>query len=290
MNEKELNNLILRAEALMKTNWLHAVQLLQQAVEENPEDAAPLLALGDFYQRRQQFDKAISCFQSALKLVPEDKHLKYIIANSYFANGDYRLAIVYYDQIEHPSPDIRYNKALALAYLGRHQESIAIMRELLDIIDNNHFIYFLLIEQLIRVEDFHAAKRYITQAEEKIGSHRHLLLLKAITLSHLEVWLPAYHAFVTYEQSIPLSHADHLLIYANCAIKIGMMDKAVSILEKGVRENPYTQQLYEDLIRLLIQQKQTQRAKEVLRQAKRFFPLLSPILRLMQARLGNPEL
>jgi tetratricopeptide (TPR) repeat protein len=289
MNDKDINNLIQRAEALMKTNWLHAIQLLQQAADENPEDPRPLVALGDFFQRRQLYTRAISSYQTALKLLPEDFHLKYIIGNCYFANAEYRLAIVYYDQIENPGPDIRYNKALALAYLGRHRESITIMVELLDVIDNNHFIYFLLIEQLLRVEDWDRAKRYMAQAEAKVGNHRHLLLLKAVINYHLEVWLPAYHAFSVYEQTSPLTQADHFAAYATCAHRIGMPEQAVSILERGIRENPYNLRLYEDLVRHLIQLGRNSQAEDALARARSYFPQLNPILRLLQARLKNQE-
>lgn len=289
MADKDLQNLLIRAEALMKQNWLHAVQLLNQAVEEHPQDPRPLISLGNFYQTRQLFDKAVKCFQSALKITPEDNYLKLVIGNTYFAEGEYRLAIVYYDQISDPHADVRYNKALALAYLGRHDESIVIMRELLDMIDNNPFIYFLLIEQLLRVDDHASAREYLAKAEAKIGQHRHLLLLKALIYARQENWLLSYAAFSSYERSGEIPLADHMLIYANSAVKLGMPDKAIPILEKGLASHPYDLAFYEDLTRLLVQQKQSARAKEVLKQAKRFFPLLSPILKLMQARLGRPE-
>jgi len=85
--EKELQNLLLRAEALMKTNWIYAVQLLNKAAEENPEDPRPLIALGDFYQQRQLFNKAVKYYQSALKLSPDDDRLKLIIGNTLFFRG-----------------------------------------------------------------------------------------------------------------------------------------------------------------------------------------------------------
>lgn len=287
--DKDLQNLILRAEALMKHNWLHAVQLLEKAVEENPRDPRPLIALGEFYQRRQLFDKAVKCFQSALKITPADNHLKLVIGNTYFAEAEYQLAIVYYDQIENPHSDVRYNKALALAYMGRNRESIAIMREMLDMIDNNPFIYFLLIEQLLRVEDYTTARDYIAKAEAKIGNHRHLTLLKALTYAHFQNWLLAYNAFHTYAASGDIITTEHVSIYADCAVKCGMPDRAVPILKKGIENNPYGMGLYEELIRLLIQQKKLAQAREYLKQAKRYFPLLSPLLRLMQARLGNVQ-
>lgn len=285
--DKDLQNLILRAEALMKHNWLHAIQLLEKAVEQNPGDPRPLIALGDFYQRRQIFSKAIRCYQSALKFSPRDDHLKLVIGNAYFAEADYQLAIVYYDQISHPHADVRYNKALALAYLGRHRESIAIMQELLDMIDNNPFIYFLLIEQLLRVEDFSAARDYVARAERKIGNHRHLMLLGAIIYAHFQNWLFAYNAFSSYEASGDIVQTEYVLIYADCAGKSGMKERAVPILERGIENNPYSTALYEEIIRLLIQQNRPAKAREYLKQAKRFFPQLTPLLTLMQARLDN---
>jgi tetratricopeptide (TPR) repeat protein len=289
MPDKDLHNLILRAEALLKTNWLHAVQLLNQAVEEHPNDPRPLVVLGDFFQSRQLFDKAIKSYQSALKLSPDDDHLKLIIGNSYFATGDYNLAIVYYDQIKNPHNDVRYNKALALAYEGKHQESIVIMRQLIDLIDNNPFIYFLLIEQLLRVGDYQSARDYITRAESKIGSHRHLLLLKALTYAHFQNWLMAYYCFTNYERGGELINSDHMLIYADCAIKCGMSERAVSILQQAIDLNPYAIALYEEIVRLLIQHRKLDQAKQYLKKARRFFPLLSPLLQLLQARLTQAK-
>lgn len=283
--DKDLDKLILRAEALMKHNWLHAVQLLEKAVEDNPRDPRPLIALGEFYQRRQIFSKSVKCFQSALKLKPQDDHLKLVIGNTYFAEGEYELAIVYYDQIDKPHPDVRYNKALALAYLGQHRQSIAIMLELLDMIDNNPFIYFLLIEQLLRVEDYSSARDHLLKAEAKIGPHRHLLLLKALTYAHFQNWLFAYNAFRSYEANGDFFQTEHVMIYAECAAKSGMKKQAIPILQKGIEHHPYSIGLYEELIRMLIQQKKLAQAKAYLEQAQRFFPTLSPLLNLMKSRL-----
>lgn len=287
MADKDLTNILLRAEALMKTNWLHAIQILQQAVVNHPGDPRPLVTLGDFYQRRQLPEKGIKCYQTALKVMPDDDHLKLVIGNSYFTIGEYQKAIVYYDQIPHPSPDVLYNKALALAYQSKHEESIEIMRQLLDHIDNNPFIYFLLIEQMLRVEDYQSASEYIARAEKKIGLHKHLLLLKAICQVHYRNWLHAYHAFYTYEQNGDKMQNEHIVMYAESAEKSGMPERAVEILQKGVEEHPYSLVLYEDLIRLLIHSKQISEAKKYLKQAKKYYPVLSPLLKLMQSRLGS---
>ncbi len=285
--DRDLQNLILRAEALMKTNWIHGVQLLIQAVEENPQDSRPLIALGDFYQKRQLYDKAVKSYQTALKLIPDDNQLKLIIGNALFAQGEYNLAIVYYDQISDPQSDIRYNKALALAYLGRNRDSIAIMRELMTVIDNNPFIYFLLIEQLLRIEDYQGASKYIARAEAKIGRHRHLMLLKGLTYAHFKNWLLGLKAFRDYEQSGELTQTEHVLVYADCAVRSGMPALAIPPLERAIERNPYSVDLYEEMIRLLLQEKRTGEARKYMRQAKRYFPMLSPLLELLKSRLGQ---
>ncbi len=287
MADRDLQNLILRAEALMKSNWIHAVQLLIGAVEQNPQDARPLIALGDFYQKRQLFQKAVKCYQSALKLDPEDNKLKLIIGNTFFAQGEYQLAIVYYDQISDPHSDVRYNKALALAYLGRNRESIEIMKDLMNVIDNNPFIYFLLIEQLLRVDEYDTARKYIQRAEARIGPHRHLLLLKGLTQAHFKNWLLALDAFMDYEKSGAALQTEHVLVYADCAVKCGLPGLAIPPLERAIERNPYSMGLYEEIIRLLIQQKHTDKARHYLNEAKRYFPLLSPLLQLLQSRLGK---
>ncbi len=287
--DEDLRKLILRAEALMRTNWLHAAQLLMQAVEENPNDSRPLIALGDFYQKRQLYDKAVRCFQSALKLDPNDNQLKLVIGNTFFAQGEYQLAIVYYDKISQPSTDVRYNKALALAYLGKHQESIAIMRDLMSVIDNNPFIYFLLIEQLFRVGDFEAAQLCIAKAEARIGPHQHLLLLKALSFAHFKNWLMALNAFMAYDRLGNRMQTEHRLVYSDCAVRSGMPSLGISVLERAVEENPYSIGVYEDLVRLLLREKEHTKARKYLKQARRFFPLLSPMLQLLQGRLGRIE-
>ena len=165
MSDQQLTNTILRAEALMKSNWIHGLHLLETAVKDYPEDPRPYLSLGEFYIRRQFFDKAIKNLQTASKLAPQDDSIKYLLGNCYFATGDYRTAIVYYDMINNPFTDVQYNKALALAHLGETNQCIALTKELLHKVDNLPFLYFLLVEQLLRTSSIR--KRKPTSAKQK---------------------------------------------------------------------------------------------------------------------------
>lgn len=289
MNDTELSNLILRAEALMKTNWLHAVQILQQASQQRTDDPRPLISLGEFFHRRQQYDQAVSVLQTALNIDSRNNYVKYLIANSNFALGNYRMAIVYYDLIDQPGQDIQYNKALTLAYMGRNHESIEILRQLLSDEESNPFFYFLLIEQLIRVQDYRSASEYITRAESKSANHRHLQLLKAITFSKQSQWLNAYDAFNRYDQDTQMSNSDYLHSFAQCAMRIGLSDKAIALLERALEDNPYGHSLYEDLLRLLVQKKQWQTARLYLKRAKHYLVRVNPILKLLESRIKQEE-
>ena len=198
MNQTELHNLILRAGTLVKTNWLHAVHILQQAREEHPENLQVLMSLGEIFLERQHFDKALGYFIEALELVPGDSQLLYLIGNCYFATGEYRLAITYSNQVENPSPEVLYNKALGLAFLGSYKESITVIQQILKVLDDNPFIYFLLIEQYLRIQSYDEAYEVITYAEKRFGKHRQLMILSAIVYSKKGIWLKAYHCFAAY--------------------------------------------------------------------------------------------
>ncbi|NLK49622.1 MAG: hypothetical protein GX294_03125, partial [Candidatus Cloacimonetes bacterium] len=52
MKENGLKHLILRAEALMQTNWLHAIQLLESATHLYPSNPRAYTSLGEFYLKR----------------------------------------------------------------------------------------------------------------------------------------------------------------------------------------------------------------------------------------------
>lgn len=289
MTDKSLDNLIMRAEALMKTNWLHAIQLLEEAVNTHPEDPRPLISLGEFYMRRQLYPQAISKLQSALQLSSNDNLIKYLIGNCYFADGNYRMAVAYYDMIPSPWSDIRYNKALALAYMGKTQESVTIMRELITEVDNNHFIYFLLIEQLLRGREFKEALQYVQVAESKVGKHKHLMLLKALIYTRLEVWIKAYDAFKHADEGQGLGNSDYLHSYAVSAMRIGLNSKAIELLNRALEDNPYSSLFYEELLRLLIQQGDMEAARKTLAQAKKHVSRFNPMLKLLQARITKEK-
>jgi tetratricopeptide (TPR) repeat protein len=290
VNQVDITNLILRANALVKTNWIHAAHILGTALEEHPDNLQILLNLGEIYLERQLFDKALSYYQKAIAIKPDDPHLLYIIGNCYFSAGEYRIANTYYSRVSHPTPEVLYNKALSLAFLGSHKESIDVIQELMKILSDNPFIHFLLIEQHVRIQNYEQAHHIIKQAEKKFGKHKQLLILSAVVSSKRGIWLKAYHCFSEYETLTPITGADHLIAYAQAATMIGLNDKAITLLNRAIKINPYISSVYEELVRLQLYLGDIMGARESINKAKRHIVRFNPTLKLLQDRVRNEDL
>jgi tetratricopeptide (TPR) repeat protein len=289
MNQTELTNLILRANALVKSNWIHAVHILETGLSEHPDNLHLLINLGEIFLERQLFEKALGYYQQAIALKPEDPHLLYVIGNCYFSTGEYRIANTYYSRVLDPPPEVLYNKALSLAFLGSHKESIDVINQLLKIMDDNPFIYFLLIEQHVRIQNYEQAYVIIQRAQAKFGKHKQLLILSAIVYSKRGVWLKAYHCFAEYETLSQLNSPDHLIAYAQAANKIGLNDRAIDLLNRAAKINPYISSIYEELIRLQLYLGDLAGARQSIKQAKRYIVRFNPILKLLQERINSEE-
>lgn len=289
MNPTELNNLVLRATALLKTNWLHAAHILETAVIDNPDNPVLLQNLGDIYLKRQLYEKALVCYQDALANKPADTYLLFIIGNCYFAMGDYRLANSYFNQIPDPPPEVLYNKALCLSFLGNTQDSIKVILRILNLMSDNPFIYFLLIEQYLRLENYDEALSVINTAELKFGKHIQLLLFSALIHTKKGIWLKAYHAFQQCDKLFPITNSEHLLNYAVAAKKIGMEASAVDILLRAREHDPYISSIHEELIRLQLQTGDWLGAKKSLTIAKKYILRLTPVLKLLQERIHTED-
>ena len=278
-------NQILRAEAVLKTNWLHALNILAEAELDDPLDARIHSLRGDILAAQRQPKRAIESYQKALQLSPESTHLNYVIGNCYFSMNDFRLALVYYDQIQPPPPEIDYNRALALAYLGRHLESVSILKNVVTEGVRNPYFHYLLIEQLIRIKQYEEALFFTELAQSTIGSTQTLSILKATIYHKQQIWLRAYSGYTEANNILRLNMAEHLHPYALSAWQIGQLEEATELLEKTLRIDPYSSAAYEDIVRLLIERDRPNQARKVLAEARKNLGRLSPVLRLLQERL-----
>ena len=69
-----------------------AAQVLKNAISNHEDQLGFYRDLGQVYEGQEQYDRAISLYEKALKEQPNDSHLQFLIAQCYFKNKDYRMA------------------------------------------------------------------------------------------------------------------------------------------------------------------------------------------------------
>ena len=73
-----------------------AIEGLFRAVQEDPEDVAAQVSLGVAFQRSGQHDRALACYETALKIDPIYAEAHYFRANILYSQGNIREAIAGY--------------------------------------------------------------------------------------------------------------------------------------------------------------------------------------------------
>jgi len=284
-----LKNILLRAEVVGKKNWLQAVNLLEKATDEYPRERAIYLTQGDIYARHKKFEQAISSYQKALTINPKDEHLLFIIGNCYLSLSEYQMANVYYAQVSAETPELHYNQALALAYSGRHEESLSHLVILINQVSENLNIYYFLIEELLRLQRYDDAITRLEEIGKRFGVQRHQQILIGFVFSFKKVWLKAYMAFKNADEMGEINSADHLHSYATSALQIGQLDKSVEIFLRAIEINPTQSILYEDIIRLYIQQENFPKARAALEEAKEKLNQSNPVLLMLKDKIERLE-
>ena len=285
MNNTELANLILRAQAVQRDNWLHALHLLKTAEEHYPQNPSLQISLAELYLNRFSYKEALSHYIKALSSDPSNTNLLSAIAACYMATNEYRLALAYYSKIDNPTDDMIYNKALAQAFVGKHSESIESIKQILPRQKNHPFLHFILIEQYFQMHNMEEAVYHLEQAYKNGINHVQLHLLGGIIYVSMGIWLKAYNCFWRCDSTHPISNSDHLNRYAQAATNIGQPKIAIKILTRAIKANPYHAENYANLIQNQLAINDTKAAKETMDEAKKHLQKLDPMLRILQERL-----
>jgi len=288
--ETEIKHILLRAELLGKKNWLQAVDLLEKATDEYPRERAIYLTLGDIYMRNKKFSLAIDSYQKALTINSKDEHLMFVIGNCYLSLNDYKMALYYYNQVSDLSPELHYNKALAYAYNNEHVNAVHNLKQLLKIVSDNQNIFYFLIEEQLRLHKYDEAIQWLDTMEKKFGLLSYQQILKGFVWNFKKIWLKSYMAFKNADELSDISNPDHLHSYAQACWQIGQINQAVELLYKAIGINPQFSLLYEDLIRIYIQQSNVQKAESTLKQAIELFGTTDPIYTILKEKIDKMRL
>ena len=80
----------------LSEQYREAVEELSKALQEEPDNVVALISLGVAFQRLGEDDRALACYEAALKLDPRHAEAHYFRANILYARGDTREAIAGY--------------------------------------------------------------------------------------------------------------------------------------------------------------------------------------------------
>lgn len=112
----------------------HIAQL-EQALRQQPDDAARWTELGNAYFDEKQYGKAIEAYGRSLALRPNNPNVLTDLGIMYRENGQYEQALKCFDQamrLEPAHEHARFNKGILLLFdLHRHAEARAVWQELL---------------------------------------------------------------------------------------------------------------------------------------------------------------
>jgi tetratricopeptide (TPR) repeat protein len=86
--------------------YREAIDELFKAVQDDPEDAVAHISLGVAFHREDEDERALACYESALKIDPRNAEARYFLANILYRQGDIREAIEEYTLAIGLKPDL----------------------------------------------------------------------------------------------------------------------------------------------------------------------------------------
>ncbi len=271
-------NLLIQAEYLMRKNWLEAIKLLENSLTEYPSEKEIYELIGDIYFQEQLHQKAIDNFQKALTFDKKNSQLLFKIGNSYLSLDEPRLSIYYFEQIPEFIPEALYNKAIAFTQMGRIEESIDALTQMLKKTNPlSDLPYTFLAEQLVQLRQYGRALKVLKDAEVKYGENPNIKLMKGFCYYYQKNWLKAYVAFREAEKS-KWHTASYYHAKGICSEEIGRIDEAETNLWRCIELEPHVPKYYEDLVRLLDRQGKQEAILHLLKKARKTLGGLTPEL------------
>ncbi|MCK9557542.1 MAG: hypothetical protein WCQ59_03830 [Candidatus Cloacimonadaceae bacterium] len=280
-----IDQIIIQAQELGRKNWLHAMHVLQSAVDEHPNEPRLHTSMAELFIFRMQYSMALKHYLRALSIEPDNLQIIQAIGACYMATGEYRLALVYYKRIPNPSEDILYNIGYAQALMGKSRDCINTMLKLSKRLPNHPYVYFVIIEQYMELGDTDEALHYIQIAQKYAGEHIQLYLFAGLIYSQKDMWMLSYYNYRKAAEAGKINNPEHMMSFAAAALKTGLPRESIRILRESERKWPYLSEIYANLAKTYIYLGEIAEAEKVLARAKKNLAHLSPALRLMQERL-----
>lgn len=130
--------------ATQRGDWQQAVELLNQSLAINPDNAAAYLDLGSAFQELHNFNQALASYDRALALKPDYVEAFYNRGNLFLDDQQFDKAVLSYDSALHLKPhdaNTLHNRGIALKNLHRYDEAVASYGQALAINPDTQFLF-----------------------------------------------------------------------------------------------------------------------------------------------------
>ncbi len=191
---EEIKRILVKVWYDRNRNWLQAEKSLQDNLHKYPESVELAIELADIYFGKKYYRRAINICQNAL-LHSDNEELINIIANSFLSLQEYQIALSYYNRLQKESPELLYNKAVALARTRQIDEAIEIARKVTEYNIKSPVPYILLAELYFNKKDFKMAVSSCTQAQNIAGISGDICYLRGMAWLAQKNILKAYWDF-----------------------------------------------------------------------------------------------
>jgi len=264
---------LLEAEHHIKKNWLLAEEILQGVIDDHPDTFNAYEMLYVIYMTHALFKKAEKIIAKALNIFPDGNQLNFLMGNVYLTQkGKAHKALEWYSKITVETPEMLFNKSVALVYLDRRKEAITYFKEIMPYFNNLVSTYTFLAEQYIALKEWDNAISVLKSAEKKFPTNKEVALLIGKCYDSKKNWI---QAFVCYDKAgrLGCNSAEFHNIFANCCYNMGDIDKAVENYKTSIQKNIFYIKSYIDLSKIYIAERDFNNAKKYLRIAHKIDPL-----------------
>jgi tetratricopeptide (TPR) repeat protein len=86
-------------------DYKNAIYKLRQAIQNDPENAMPLMQIGAYYLHEGDVREAIFRLEEAVELLPNDVDAHYLLGEAYYRDNDVSSAIEQWNWVERVDPD-----------------------------------------------------------------------------------------------------------------------------------------------------------------------------------------
>lgn len=152
--------------------------LCRELLAAEPEFAEAHYHLGEAALGERRLFEAETHLLEAFKAIPESPQPRILLAGIYFATEEFETALEFYDGTLEVSPEYRdalLGKAISLAYLGRHDESMAVLDRMIELgfwlIGEAHYWLAWNLRALDRAPE---AVRHIDEAKGRLQTNSHV--------------------------------------------------------------------------------------------------------------------